>query len=68
MSTPGGMITLVRENTVVRIVTWGNADVGMRQAWNALTWAYAEAGGGIVVTDAGRIPAQEYRRREALPF
>src|SRR5438105_12969215 len=46
VATPGGMITAVPENNVVRTVTWGNADVGMRQARNALPWACAAPGGG----------------------
>jgi hypothetical protein len=46
VGTPQGMVTQRREGGAVVCVTWGNADAGMRQAWNALAWAFARAGGG----------------------
>src|SRR3712207_6456167 len=60
VGTPLGMVTLRREPTGVALVTWGNADAGLRQAWNALTWAVAAVSGGTVQTDAGPVPAEEY--------
>jgi hypothetical protein len=42
----GGMITARREQDGVTLVTWGNADEQLRQAWNALTAAFAELSGG----------------------
>src|SRR4051794_16420066 len=47
LGTPQGMITLRRQRTgdseALVLVTWGNADAEMRQAWNALAWACAAA-------------------------
>ncbi len=61
--TPGGMVTLRREADRVTCVIWGNADVAMRQAWNALAWALAEAGGGRIEA----LGADEFRRGAELP-
>jgi hypothetical protein len=58
-----GMVTIRRETDRVRIVTWGNADAALLQAWNALAWAFAEAGGGMVET----LSAEEFRRQADLP-
>ena len=35
IGTTNGMVTLRREPDGVQLVTWGNADAAMRQAWNA---------------------------------
>jgi hypothetical protein len=64
---PEGMVTLRRHAAGVTLVTFGNADVGLRQAWNALTWAFAEAGGGRVQTPQGGVGAAEFRRTAELP-
>ncbi len=48
VAAPGGMITLRRTAGGVTLVTWGNADAGLRQAWNAVARAFADAGGGTV--------------------
>ena len=40
VGTPQGMVTVRREPDRVRLVTWGNADAAMLQAWNALAWAF----------------------------
>ncbi len=53
VGTPQGMIAVRRGEDQVTVVTWGNADLAMRQAWNALAWAFAEAGGGLVLTPGG---------------
>jgi hypothetical protein len=67
IGTPQGMITVRREPDRVRLVTWGNADAAMLQAWNALAWAFAEAGGGRVEDAAGPLSADEFRRSADLP-
>src|SRR5262245_38402340 len=64
---PQGMVTLRREADGVRLVTWGNADEGMRQAWNALTWAVAELAGGAVETADGVQDAAAFARQVELP-
>src|SRR5690348_7795336 len=48
---PQGMVTLRRAGDRVTLVTWGNADRALAQAWNALTWACAEAGGGRILSE-----------------
>jgi hypothetical protein len=63
VGTAGGMIALRREGDAVAVVTWGNADAGMRQAWNALAWAWAAAGGGQVEGAA----ADDFHKGTELP-
>jgi hypothetical protein len=67
VGTPQGMVTVRREPGRVSLVTWGNADAAMLQAWHALTWAFAEAGGGRVETPEGALSADEFRRQADLP-
>jgi hypothetical protein len=67
LGTPQGMVTLRREPNRVHLVVWGNADAGLRQAWNALTWACAEAGGGEVLAPDGSLPAAKFRSTAELP-
>lgn len=67
VGTPQGMITLRRADDAVTLVTWGNADVSMRQAWNALTWAVAELSDGRIETAAGAVGAAEFMRTAELP-
>jgi hypothetical protein len=67
VGTPQGMVTLRREPGRVVCVTWGNADAALRQAWNALAWAWAAAGGGRVLTAEGTLNADEYEGRAELP-
>ena len=67
VGTPGGMVTVRREPGQMVLVVWGNADAGLRQAWNALAWALAETGGGRVQTAEGALSAADYRRRADLP-
>src|SRR5438105_2949866 len=52
-----GMVTLRREPDRVEVVTWGNAEGPLLQAWNALTWAVAAAGGGQVASEGGFLSA-----------
>ena len=63
VGTPQGMITIRREPDRVRLVTWGNADATMLQAWNALAWAFAEAGGRRV---DGTLAPDEFKGFVAL--
>jgi hypothetical protein len=60
---PGGMITLRRDADGITLVTWGNADANMRQAWNALAWALAHLTGGAI----GNQSADEFRKTAELP-
>jgi hypothetical protein len=67
LGTPQGMVTVRRASDHVAVVTWGNADASLRQAWNAIAWAYAEAGAGQVLTPAGPVAAADFRRTADLP-
>jgi hypothetical protein len=67
VGTAQGMVTIRREVDGVRLVTWGNADTAMQKAWNALTWAFAEVGGGQVQTAEGTLDAAAFRVRAELP-
>ena len=67
VGTPQGMVTVRRDKHDVVLVTWGNADAALLQAWNALTWAFAEAGGGQVVSDTASLSAADFLARADLP-
>jgi hypothetical protein len=63
----GGMVTLRRSADAVTFVTWGNADGELRQTWNALVWAFAEAAAGAVQTPQGVMTAAQFRGQADLP-
>jgi hypothetical protein len=67
IGTAAGMVTVRRGQAGVDLVTWGNADPAMLEAWNALTWAFAARSQGCVLTPEGRLSAEEYRRRQSMP-
>ena len=67
LRTPQGMVTVRRDGERLSFVTWGNADAAMLQAWNAIVWAFAEAGGGMIETPDGELDAAAYRGRADLP-
>ena len=56
----GAMVTVRRTGDGVALVAWGNADAAQRRLWNRLAWAFAMAGGGVVVTDTGTRTAAEF--------
>jgi hypothetical protein len=67
IGTPQGMVTVRREGQRLVFVTWGNADAEMRQAWNTLTWAFAEVGAGQIETDEGAVSAKDFLHRADVP-
>jgi hypothetical protein len=67
VGTPGGMITIRREPDGVTLVAWGNADANMRQAWNALTWAFAQLTDGTIRTATGVLTLDEFATSAELP-
>lgn len=67
VGTPLGMVTLHRDPDRIRVVTWGNADASLRQAWNLLAWAYAAAGNGQVLAAGGPLAAEAFRQTAELP-
>ena len=50
LGTSQGMVTLRREQDQIVFVIWGTADARLQQAWNALASAFAEAGGGQILS------------------
>jgi hypothetical protein len=67
IGTPAGMVTLRRQQELVRFVIWGNADAAMREAWNALTWAFASTGGGRILGSQGEVSAAMFQEAAELP-
>jgi hypothetical protein len=67
LSSPGGMVTLRRDPDGITLVTWGNADAALRQAWNVVTWAVAQLSGGMVQLASGALSADEFARSVDLP-
>ena len=67
LGTPQGMVTLRRDNHGIVLVTWGNADTALLQAWNALAWALAEVTGGRIQTVGGSVDAAAFRQTADLP-
>jgi hypothetical protein len=67
VGTAQGMVTLRREPDGVTLVTWGNADANLRQAWHALTWAVAQVSGGSVRSAGTDQSAEEFARTVDLP-
>lgn len=49
----GGMITLIRGGSDVRVVTWGTADPGLARSWDRFCWAVAAAGDGVLLLPQG---------------
>ncbi len=67
LGTPQGMVTVRREADQVILVTWGTGDPALLEAWNAITWAFAEAGEGQILTGEGPVTGAEFRRTARLP-
>src|SRR6516164_2151443 len=67
VGTPQGMVTLRREGDGIRVVTWGNAEGPLRQAWNALTWGLAAACTGTIHDQQESMSAEEFTRSADLP-
>jgi hypothetical protein len=67
VSTPPGMITLKRQDHRIIFVAWANADAALRQAWNALTWAFAELGDGRITAPDGPCDRKAFYRSADLP-
>jgi hypothetical protein len=68
LGTPEGqVVTLRRDPDRIVLVVWGNADARLIRFWNALTWAFAEAGHGQIHTMEGSHSPAEFGRRVDLP-
>jgi len=67
VGTPAGMVTMRRDSDRLVLVTWGNADPSLLQAWNVLVWAAAELGDGRIGSPNGVVTAADFRRAADLP-
>lgn len=57
-----GMVTIRRGPGFLTCVVWGNGDDALQLAWCKVIWACAQAGSGLVETEAGAIPASEFAK------
>jgi hypothetical protein len=67
VGSPLGMVTVRRGPDWVELVTWSTADMLMLHAWNALAWAYADVGHGVVVMEDRELPAPEFAKHVEMP-
>jgi hypothetical protein len=67
VGTAQGMVTIRRDGQRLVFVTWGNADAELRQAWNALAWAFAQTGGGIIQTAEATVSVEDFVSRAEMP-
>ncbi len=67
LGTKLGMVSVRRGPDWVEIVTWSSADMLMLHAWNAVTCAYAEAGGGTVVMEDSELEPSAFAKHVELP-
>jgi len=66
-TTDGALVTVKREQSRLVLVVWGNADAGLVQTWNALTWAFAHVGEGSIRSANGSQNAADYWNHAELP-
>ena len=67
LGTPEGMITVRQQGEGLALVVWGNAEGPMARAWNAVTWAFAEAGDGRIHCSSAKATAAEFKQSAELP-
>jgi hypothetical protein len=67
VGTESGMVTVRRDAGEIVAIIWGNADAGLDQTWESITWAVAELTGGFVQTGGGEESAAEFRKIAELP-
>ena len=60
------MVTVRRAPHGVTAVAWGDPDERTTGAFDAVTWAFAAAGNGVIDTDEGERSAEDFGR-ERLP-
>jgi hypothetical protein len=64
----GQAIAVKRATDHVELVVWGNADQTLMQARNALAWAFAEAGQGLIESSQGEQDSATYWNQADLPI
>jgi hypothetical protein len=57
----GGMVTLRRSASDVRVVTWGTSEPALVRSWDRFCWAVAAAGEGVLVLPEGPQSAAAFR-------
>lgn len=67
VSSRQGMVTLRREPDGIMLVTWGNADQNLRQAWNAVTWALAHLSRGAIHQTVGVFDVEGFLKSAEFP-
>lgn len=67
VGTPEGMVTVRRSPGQLTFVTWGNAERPLREAWNALAWAFAELSGGQIQTENGTVDPRTFTQTAEMP-
>ncbi len=63
----GGMVTIRRDGSTIQCVIWGNADKATKETWNALAWAFAAAGQGLIHIEQAALSADQFRLQAELP-
>jgi hypothetical protein len=63
---PDGMVTLRRVEKLISCVVWGNAEGPLKQAWDALSWACASSGNGLIDSAEGPLNAESFARSSGL--
>jgi len=59
LSVSGSMLTL-RRGAQDECIIWGNADAALQRAWQAIAYACADAGNGLIPTEQGPRTASEF--------
>ena len=62
-----GMVTIRREADRLVFVVWTNAGIDLRQAANAVAWAFAEVGLGRIDAPQGALDATTFLRTADMP-
>lgn len=60
LGTAAGMVTLRSVASALTCVIWGNADSALLREWDAVCWACAAAGAGVVETPTGSFGADDF--------
>lgn len=66
LGTVAGMVTLRSIASGLTCIVWGSADPALLREWDAVCWACASAGAGLVETPAGPIGADDFARATNL--
>ncbi|MDB5306636.1 MAG: hypothetical protein JWO38_838 [Gemmataceae bacterium] len=61
-----GMVTVRRGVDSLTCIVWGNSETDLKTAWDKLCWACAAAGGGVVDTPGGPLPADAFARSAGI--